>query len=497
MKTFITTALPYANGDLHWGHFFEAVIADIYAKYKKVPLISGDDQHGAAITLFASKHGLDIHSHLQAQHYNHCQQYQQLGIDFISFGQTHNQFHQKLVLYCYQQLSQKGLIVPQITVSWFDQEKQQFLPDRYVRGTCPHCGTSDVYPHICDHCNHHFESSKLLNPVSSLSLTTPILKETTHYFLNTESFFERLSEFCTQLNLHPSVKKKILDKSLDALTSIDITRDTPYFGIPVPNQELAFYVWFDAPLAYLSFILEQHNIDKNVTIEECFEQLQTIEIEHFIGKDIIYFHTFYWLNLLHILNVPLPKKLHVHGWIVHKSGEKYAKSNGDKLDLAQFSGEQIDAIRLFFATHYDGSIQDSEFSLEKAYILYNQYIVGKYINIYSRISKLCVKNQFLALIKQDSIYTWKEHVEEAFAQCNLKNATKYLFSWIDEINGFIQDHRPWAVSQKECHDISQIALNEFHHIAPYIALICPHVGAVLKNIDFNHIEHRHLSARIA
>lgn len=499
MNTFITTALPYANGDLHWGHFFEAVISDIYSKHKKIPLISGDDQHGAAITLFAEKHQLNIENHLQQQYSSHINQYDYLGIDFASFGQTHTKTHQKLVLYIYEKLKEKQYIFSKNTVSWYDEQYNQFLPDRYVRGQCPHCLQDNVYPHVCEHCNQYFQSDELINPVSSLSGKTPVLKTTEHVFLKTDTFYDNLENFCEQLQIHDSVKKKILDKTLSQLNAVDITRDLPYFGITVPDYDLAFYVWFDAPIGYLSLILEYIlKQDNTLSFEQAIEQLQCLHIEHVVGKDITYFHTFFWLNILDLLNFDLPKKLHVHGWILQDNGEKYSKSNEDKLDLRQFSPQQIDAIRFYFASIYDKSIQDNTFSLKKAYDIYNTFIVGKYINIYSRISKLLEKRNISGItILQSSKYDYLVEIENELNNFHLKNVVKILFSWIDEVNSFIQDKQPWNIeNQEDFIEVCSIALNEFKHISYYIGLVCPYLNKTLKNIEYNDIKHIHLSSRI-
>lgn len=500
MNNFITTALPYANGDLHWGHFFEAVIADIYSKHKKIPLISGDDQHGAAITLFVEKNNLNITQHLENQYLSHKQQYQYLGVDFSYFGKTHSDIHSRLVIHLYNKLKDKGLIIKKKTISWFDIEKEQFLPDRYVRGQCPSCLHENVYPHVCEYCNYYFEASELVNPISSLSQSTPALKETEHFFLNTQSFYQHLISFCDTLNIHDSIRKKILDKSLQELNEIDITRDIPYFGIEIPDNKLAFYVWFDAPIGYLSFILEY--LSKNnpqLSFEDLLSFISNLKIEHIIGKDITYFHTFFWLNLLRTLDIPLPKKLHVHGWITQENGEKYSKSQGDKLDLSVFSPEQIDSIRFYFASIYDKSIQDNLFSIQKSYETYNLFIVGKFINIYSRISKL-LENKGIkeVLLKEKSIFTYQVDIDIHLKEFHLKNTIKDLFLWIDQVNIYIQEQQPWKIIEHNHFiEVCSTALSEFKLISYYIGIICCNLKKQLDLIDYNNIKHIHLSSKIS
>lgn len=500
MKNFITTALPYANGDLHWGHFFEAVIADIYSKHKKTPLISGDDQHGAAITLFVEKNNLNITEHLDKQYISHSNQYGYLGVEFTYFGKTHSRIHNNLVLHFYNKLKEKGLILKKKTISWFDIEKEKFLPDRYVRGQCPSCGHENVYPHVCEYCNYYFDASELINPISSLSQSTPVLKETEHFFLNTQSFYQHLALFCDSLNIHDSVRKKVLDKSLHELNEIDITRDLPYFGIEVPENKLAFYVWFDAPIGYLSFILEYlANQNPQNSFEDLLPLLSEIEIEHIIGKDITYFHTFFWLNLLRLLDIPLPKKLHVHGWITQENGEKYSKSQGDKLDLSHFSPEQIDSIRFYFASIYDKSIQDNLFSLQKSYETYNLFIVGKFINIYSRISKLLENKEIRTVeLHKNSIFNYKNAIEIHLNDFHLKNTIKDLFSWIDQVNIYIQEKQPWKIiNENDFIEVCSLALSEFKIISYYIGIICCNLKKQLDLIDYSYIKHIHLSSKIS
>lgn len=304
--------------------------------------------------------------------------------------------------------------------------------------------------------------------------------------------------FCNLSDIHSSAKKKILDSSLKELKHIDITRDLPYFGINLPNKNLAFYVWFDAPLAYLSFILEHLSIHhESLQFDELLSLLNDISLEHVIGKDITYFHTFFWLNLLNILDLPLPKKLHVHGWIVQKNGEKYSKSNGDKLDSNVFSHKEIDAIRLYFCSIYDKSIQDNEFSLKSSYELYNQFIVGKFVNIYSRITKILSKNNISSIHLSISQFNYENKIINELNDFHLKNALKLLFSWIDDVNQYIQFEEPWKIDNQDLLiNVCSKALSEFNLISYYIGLICPNLNNNLKSINYSDIQHTHLTNKI-
>lgn len=500
-KKFLTTALPYANGNLHFGHFFEAIISDIFAKFNDIPLISGDDQHGAAITIFAAQNKLDLEKHLYHQHLDHLDQYQKIGVHFDHFGETHTSFHQQLVLYCYETLKQKNRIEFKPIQSWFDTQTQQFLPDRYVRGTCPNCNTPNVYPNICDHCGFHFKNEAIVNPISVLSQTPPVLKETTHAFLKTDDFYEYLEKTLNSDLICPSVQLKILDSHLKNNLSIDISRDTPYFGISLPETHFqqCFYVWFDAPIGYLSFALESINQKHYqqhqhfLSFDELVALIPTLEFHHVIGKDITYFHTYFWLNLLNCLDVPIVSKINTHGWITLDNGEKLSKSNGDKIDLSHFSSQQIDAIRLFFFSIYEDSIQDHVFNLETIQNQYNQVIVGKFFNAYSRISKI-IENKLNGSIHTPTEpikFIFKDSFESEIQNFNFKKAYQILIDWLNHLNQWIQDRQPWKESDPHrLNETCYFVIVQFQCLAHYIKIICPSSTGPLNALDFASIRHQ-------
>lgn len=504
--TFLTTALPYANGPLHVGHLYEAILADIYAKATGAVLISGDDQHGAAITLYTLKNKIDILDHIECQYREHTQQYQQLNVDFDYFGQTHSELHQKLVQHYYNQLKNNGYIFSKSTFSWFDEKAKQFLPDRYVRGACPGCRAPDIFPNVCEQCGLSFEAKDLLNPVSVISNCTPVLKETEHSFLNTTDFYAKLEKLLGQGLICESAKNKVQEPGLHLVTDFDITRDNPYFGIPVPEaKEQSFYVWFDAPIAYISFVLEylqslyREQFSNNLEFSQLLELIPLIKFKHVIGKDIVYFHTYFWLNLLNLLeDRPGVEKIQVHGWIVDDAGNKYSKSAGNSIDLTQFSAQQLDAIRLYFFCVYEEGIQDHNFSHAKAYELYNQFIVGKFVNIYSRISTI-VETKLDCAIQEDvvDIQDQSFKIDAYLEKFEFKAAFFAVNDWLAVVNQYIQDNKPWKVENRA--DLNRICFNalyQFRLITKYIRIICPNLGQKLDKIDYSNIKKQRLSERI-
>ncbi len=502
MNHFITTALPYANGNLHFGHFFEATIADIYAKYKQTPLISGDDQHGAAITIYCQKNQLNIQDHLKNQYNHHLEQYQKFGIKYSYFGQTSHSFHHELVQYFYSQLISKKLIEIKDVQSWFDINSNQFLPDRYIRGKCPHCHHDNVYPGVCEYCGHEILAKDLLFPQSIFENSQIILKTTKHGFLNSENFYENLKLFLDKNIICDAVKAKLLDEHLKSTKDIDITRDGPYHGIPIPSQdgvillEQFFYVWFDAPIGYLSFIAQYiQEKEPQLTFNQLLEKLSNISVEHIIGKDISYFHTFFWLNLLDILDLNIVKKIHTHGWITLENGEKISKSKGDSIDLKKFQPEEIDAIRLFFFSNYEDGIEDIKLDFKKAYDFYDTVIIRKFFNIYSRISKI-VETKLNGKFNHSDIKL--NQIDKCFESFSFKKASQEIILLLNQINQEIQEKQPWKENdliklQKICDDF----LNRFFALSHFLQIICPSIEEKIILIDPSNIKHILLGKNIS
>jgi methionyl-tRNA synthetase len=523
----VTTALPYANGPLHLGHFYEATLADIYARSQTsnsnrnndnynynhhsdsvcplplpcVPLIAGEDQHGAAITLFAKKQGIAETQHIATQFEQHSGQYQKLNINHAFFGQTHSPLHTQLTQYFFQKLKASGKIIRKTTQSWYDEAEKQYLPDRFVKGQCPHCHATNQYPEICEVCGKHFSSATLVSPVSTQSGNTPYLKDSEHYFLDTSSFYDNLKVI---LKNHPVIiceaaKAKLLDGSLATQDWLDISRDKPYFGIDVPSEESnqCFYVWFDAPIGYLSFTLEyiaqnyHQQTGQTLSFNQLLEFLPYIRFEHFIGKDIVYFHTYYWLNLLALLGLESVVSIKTHGWITDK-GEKLSKSSGNSHDLNTLSDNQIDALRLYFFSHYENSIYDIE--LGDIYEQYNQVIIGKYINLYSRTTKLIETGLAgkLTPVKSIELGQWQiknQQIVDLIQKGDFKLAYENWIILLNEINAWFQEKKPWQYLKENlaidnprenlnavCFVAYQIVC-DFHQ---WLGAVCPHLYALIE-----------------
>lgn len=516
MKNYIiTTALPYANGNLHIGHFFEATIADIKVRYlqsqNKNPIfISGDDSHGAATTLYCHKNNLNIEEHLLSQYKQHKETYNSLKINFSLFSKTNTNLHHKVVNWCienileYEKNNNISLLETRKVLSWFDAVTNQFLPDRYVKGICPHCSAEGQHPEVCEACNKHIEPSSLKQPKNVTSQNEVILKASNHITFNTIDFYKNLFNY--ENLYHSSIKSKILDPDLSKYDYIDISRDTPYYGIELKKEHFSnvenqcYYVWFDAPIGYLSFAFQVWLKDRVSTKILFKEFLTNIELEHFIGKDISYFHTFIWLNVLqYILSdengiKPAPvKQLNFHGWIT-LNNEKLSKSKGHHFDLTRFSSEQIDALRLYFFSKQDGSIQDTEYLEKEVYEIYNQVIVGNLANFYARTIKIAEKNDLLNHIVWDNSVSTKIEYQELIEKCNYKKLYELIKYDLAQLNSKFQQAELWKETDHKIILLTtQELLTEWYHIFKILKLVCPSLEdkqEYILNSQFIHIAER-------
>lgn len=499
MKNIITCALPYVNGNLHIGHFFEAVCADIKAKYlnkTQTPcyFISGDDCHGAATTLYCQKHNLNIQNHLEQQYLLHKKSYADLKVDFSLFSKTNTALHQQVVQWCvenilaYEKKHQVKLFEVKQVQSWFDSSSGQFLPDRYVKGTCPHCHALGQHPEICESCNIIILPETLLNPVSVLTNEFVSLKSSAHLTLNTQGFYNEIVKH--QDLFHDSIKNKILDSSVCKQPYIDISRDGPYYGIKIKGfEELKnqfFYVWFDAPIGYLTFAYECW-LNGRVHTQDHFNLfLSDCELEHFIGKDIAYFHTYLWINLLKLIHPQIKiKKINFHGWITLDK-VKFSKSKGHQFDLSQFSSQQIDALRLYFFSKHDGSIQDVEFAENEVYDFYNQTVVKGLANFYARSIRISQKHNLSLSYSTSLNHNYSDYIKEG----SYKKLYLLLNADLKQLNSEFQSLEIWNETDSEK---VQLVLNEFlqrwFDIYQILCLVCPDLNNVREDILNNHFIH--------
>ena len=390
-KLFVTTALPYANGPFHIGHIMEYVQADIWVRFQrlqghKVNFVCADDAHGAPIMLKAEAEGTTPEELIAKVAESHRRDYQRFGISWDNFHSTHSEENAELSTSIFTALQKNGLIDTKTIEQFFDPVKKMFLPDRYIKGECPRCGTPDQYGDSCENCGAVYAPTDLKNPYSALTRAKPVLKKSEHFFfkLSDPRCVEFLRGWTQDGRLQPEVANKAREWLEGELKDWDITRDAPYFGIEIPGAPgKYFYVWLDAPIGYLASL--KNYLGKKGQDFDKYLADPKLEQVHFIGKDIIYFHTLFWPAMLKFSDRKVPDSVYVHGFL-QLSGEKMSKSRGVAVSPQRYIelGLNPEWVRYYLAAKLNARVEDLDFNPDDFLARVNSDLVGKYVNIASR-----------------------------------------------------------------------------------------------------------------
>jgi methionyl-tRNA synthetase len=402
-KIFVTTALPYANGSFHIGHIMEYIQADIWVRFQRMQghelhFVGADDAHGAPIMLKAEAEGITPEQLVARIGAERKQYLDGFHIAFDNWHSTHSAENTELSQDIYRKLKAAGLIYTKSIEQFFDPVKQMFLADRYIKGECPKCGAKDQYGDACEVCGSVYAPTDLKNPYSTLTGATPVMKSSEHYFfkLSDARCIDFLKGWLDEAgHLQPQVANKarewLTGEGDKALGDWDISRDAPYFGIPIPDAPgKYFYVWLDAPVGYLASF-KNYCAKKGIDFDAFLADPSTEQI-HFIGKDIIYFHTLFWPAMLHFAGKKTPNQINVHGFI-NVSGEKMSKSRGTGIDPLRYLavGMNPEWLRYYIAAKLNASVEDIDFNPDDFMARVNSDLVGKYVNIASRTIGFLIK----------------------------------------------------------------------------------------------------------
>ena len=490
-KYFVTSALPYANGDLHLGHLVEYIQTDIWVRFNRligneVVYICADDAHGTPIMLKAESEKISPEELIEKTLDRHKNDFDCFFIKFDNFYTTHSKENEQLATSIYMKLVNENLIEKKTIHQFFDDEKLMFLPDRYITGSCPKCKSSDQYGDSCDKCGATYSPTDLLNPKSVLSGKTPIKKKTDHFFfkLSDKKCTKFLNKWIYENNrLQEEARNKIkewlsTDINNSSLIDWDISRDAPYFGFKIPDQtDKYFYVWLDAPIGYLASTKNWAE-NNNISMKDLWDQSSDYEIHHFIGKDIAYFHALFWPALLKSSNIRLPESINVHGFLTI-DGEKMSKSNGTFINADDFA-EKYDGelLRYYFADKFNNTIDDLDFNEDEFIQKINSDIVGKYLNIASRVSKFIEKNDCNLSVNLDENFINKNsarinEVIEHYENLNLSKSVKVIMKIADEVNKYINENEPWKSSEEKAVEVSTTAINCFRVISILLSPVLP------------------------
>ena len=500
-KLFVTTALPYANGPFHIGHIMEYIQADIWVRFQRmqgheVHFMGADDSHGAPIMLAAEKAGKTPEQFIAEIEKSRGPYLAGFHISHDNWHTTHSKENSDLSQDIYRRLKAAGLVYTKPIEQFFDPVKGMFLADRYIKGECPNCGAKDQYGDACENCSTAYAATELRNPYSALSGARPVLKSSQHHFFKLsdpkcKAFIRDWLE--TPGRLQPQVVNKAkewLEGSGDkALADWDISRDPPYFGIRIPDiaEEKYLYVWLDAPIGYLAS-LKNYCAKRKLDFERLLAECEQV---HFIGKDIIYFHTLFWPAMLEFAGAPykVPDHVYVHGFIT-VSGDKMSKSRGTGIDPLRYLklGMNPEWLRYYIAAKLNANVEDIDFNADDFATRVNSDLVGKYINIASRCA-IFLTRKFKGEIKWapgDALLPKFQEasgeIGRAYEAREFGRALREVMALADHANQFVDQQKPWELSKDPAHDqrlqhVCSVAINLFRLLTIYLKPVLPALTA--------------------
>ena len=484
-KIIVTQALPYANASLHLGHILEAVQTDIWSRFQNKSgneclFFCADDTHGTPVMLKAKELGISPEDLIKDVQKDHEETYKLYDINFTNYHTTHSDENKKYSEKIYLKAKENNLITRKTINQLFDEAESMFLSDRFVKGTCPKCEASDQYGDGCTKCGATYDVGELKDPVSAISGTKPINKESEHVFFDLPKKLDVLKNFLASADLQKPITNKLSEWLNDDLHQWDISRDAPYFGFKIPEEEdKYFYVWLDAPIGYIASI-DNWATKNNKDMDSLWSADSDYEIYHFIGKDISYFHGLFWPALLSGSDLKLPNGIYVHGFLTI-NGEKMSKSKGTGI-LAKEFAELCDpeTLRYYFAAKLNDKVEDIDLNFEDYVQRINSDLVGKYLNIASRCSSFIEKNSNALSSTFDNeliekAINQKEAIEACFESRNYSKAVRLIMDIADLTNKYINDNTPWKKDIDEAAQIATTALNVFNILSIYLSPIIPNI----------------------
>ncbi len=499
----VTHALPYANGPLHLGHMLGMIQADTWVRFQRMRgetcfFFCGDDAHGTPIMLKAREQGKTNEALIAEIYASHLKDVEGFGIRFDQYHTTHSPENELLSQHIFLTLQSKGFIEKRTITQAYDPKENMFLPDRYVKGTCPKCAAIDQYGDSCEVCGATYSPLDLKNPISVISGATPIQKNSEHYFFKLTAFEEKLKTWMQSGSLPKEIINKLKEWFEAGLQDWDITRDAPYFGFLIPGEtQQYFYVWLDAPIGYFSSMMHFAKNHPEFDFETLVKSGQS-ELYHFLGKDIIYFHALFWPALLMGAGYSTPTGIFTNGFIT-VNGQKMSKSRGTFIEASRYLKHfNPNYLRYYYCAKSSPAIDDIDFEFNDFVARVNSDLVGKYINIASRCAPF-LKTHFnnkLGDSYDHTLINMMTHESEPIARCyearEYAKATREIMRLADEVNAYIASEKPWEIAKtgdlKKLHHICTTAMNAFRLLSLYLTPIVPDLtfkAAAFLNTDFH------------
>ncbi|MDO8862178.1 methionine--tRNA ligase [Haliea sp. E1-2-M8] len=489
-KILVTSALPYANGSLHLGHLLEMVQTDIWVRFQKSRghdclYVCADDAHGTAIMLTAEKQGITPEEQIARIKAEHERDAAGFYIGFDNYYSTHTDENRYWSEEIYRRLKANGHIASRAIVQAFDPEKQLFLADRFIKGTCPSCKTPDQYGDNCEACGATYTPADLIDPVSAISGARPVPRESIHFFFTLPALADMLQDWIDSGTLQPQIANKLREWTDAGLQEWDISRDAPYFGFEIPDEPgKYFYVWLDAPIGYIASF--QNLCERSGRDFDSYWQADAdAELYHFIGKDIINFHGLFWPAMLHSAGLRTPTAIYVHGFLT-VNGTKMSKSRGTFINAGTYL-EHLDAeyLRYYFAAKLSGAVDDIDLNLEDFVQRVNADVVGKIVNIASRCAgflrkgfanttaESCAEPALLQAFLDEG-----EAIATAYEQREFSKAVRAIVALADRANQYIDEKKPWVLAretgrEQEVHAVCSMGVNLFRVLMTYLKPVLP------------------------
>nr|MBF0683262.1 methionine--tRNA ligase [Pseudomonas sp.] len=491
----VTSALPYANGSIHLGHMLEYIQTDMWVRFQKLRgnqciYVCADDAHGSAIMLRAEKEGITPEQLIANVQAEHSADFADFLVDFDNFHSTHCEENRELSELVYGKLRDAGHIATRSVTQYFDPEKGMFLADRFIKGTCPKCAAEDQYGDNCEKCGATYEPTELKDPRSAISGATPVLRDSKHFFFKLPDFEAMLKEWTRSGTLQDSVANKIAEWLDGGLHEWDISRDAPYFGFEIPGEPgKYFYVWLDAPIGYMASFKNLCSRRPELDFDAFWNRDSSAELYHFIGKDIINFHTLFWPAMLEGAGFRKPTAVNVHGYLT-VNGQKMSKSRGTFIKARTYLDHlNPEYLRYYYAAKLGRGVDDLDLNLEDFVQKVNSDLVGKVVNIASRCAGFIHKGNAGLMVADnaapeltEAFRTAAPSIAEAYESRDFARAMREIMGLADRANAWIADKAPWALNkqegkQAEVQAICATGINLFRQLVIFLKPVLPNLAA--------------------
>ncbi len=493
-RILVTSALPNANGAIHLGHLLEHIQTDIWVRFQRlrghrVIYVCADDTHGTATMLKAEQEAVTPEVLIERIRQEHARDFEGFLVEHDNYYSTHSDENRQLAELIYGRLKDRGLIFTRTVEQLYDPERKMFLADRFVKGTCPSCGSADQYGDNCEVCGATYDATDLGEPRSLISGATPVLNDSEHYFFDLGQYTDFLRDWLAGDHVQPEVANKLQEWLRDGLKPWDISRDAPYFGFLIPGtQNKYFYVWMDAPIGYMASFRNYVDTRNDVSFDEFWAAGAGTEVHHFIGKDIVNFHALFWPAVLDATGFRTPTRIHTHGFVT-VDGTKMSKSRGTFVNAATYLAHlKPEYLRYYYAAKLNGTVDDIDINLDDFVARVNSDLVGKVVNIASRCAGFISKH-FDGLLA-DRLHEpalWQTATEAAegiaanFEKGDTARAVREIMALADQANQYIAGHAPWKLikedgRQAEVQAICSQGINLFRALVIYLKPIVPQLA---------------------